>query len=55
MTKADTMRLLRPAANVLGFYDGRIDGLRLHGPQPNWLDDAERYDQMGLDFRDGNG
>ncbi|MEO1491669.1 MAG: MBL fold metallo-hydrolase [Pseudomonadota bacterium] len=40
MTKADTMRLLRPAPNVLGFYDGRIDGLRLHGPQPNWLDDG---------------
>ena len=22
--------------------------------RPNWLDEAERYDQMGLDFRDGN-
>jgi len=23
--------------------------------RPNWLEEAERYDQMGLDFRDGNG
>ena len=23
--------------------------------KPNWLEDAERYEQMGLDFRDGNG
>jgi len=22
--------------------------------RPNWLDEAERYDQMGLDFKDGN-
>ena len=23
--------------------------------RPNWLDEAERYSEMGLDFRDGNG
>lgn len=23
--------------------------------RPNWLDEAERYSQMGLDFKDGNG
>ena len=40
MTKAANMRLLEPAPGILGFYDGRIDGLRLHGPQPNWLDDG---------------
>ena len=22
--------------------------------RPNWLEDAERYDQMGLNFKDGN-
>lgn len=37
---AETMRVLTPAPNVLGFYDGRIAGRRLHGPQPNWLDDG---------------
>lgn len=40
MTQAANMRLLRPAPGILGFYDGRMDGLRLHGPQPNWLDDG---------------
>ena len=23
--------------------------------RPNWLDEAERYTEMGLDFKDGNG
>ncbi|MDG1170075.1 MAG: KH domain-containing protein, partial [Sulfitobacter sp.] len=23
--------------------------------RPNWLDEAERYSEMGLDFKDGNG
>lgn len=40
MSQAANMRLLRPMPDVLGFYDGRIDGLRLHGPQENWLDDG---------------
>ncbi|HDZ81852.1 MAG TPA: GTPase Era, partial [Roseobacter sp.] len=22
--------------------------------RPNWLDEAERYSEMGLDFKDGN-
>ena len=22
--------------------------------RPNWLDEAERYSEMGLNFRDGN-
>lgn len=35
-----TMRILRPAPNVIGFYDGRIGGLRAHGPDENWLDDG---------------
>ncbi|MBA1140794.1 MBL fold metallo-hydrolase [Mesorhizobium neociceri] len=35
-----TMRLVRPAPNVLGFYDGRIDGVRAWSDEPNWLDDG---------------
>lgn len=35
-----TMRLVRPASNVLGFYDGRIDGARAWSDEPNWLDDG---------------
>ena len=34
------MRLVRPAPNVLGFYDGRIDGVRACSDEPNWLDDG---------------
>ena len=35
-----TMRLVRPAPNILGFYDGRIDGARAWSDAPNWLDDG---------------
>jgi glyoxylase-like metal-dependent hydrolase (beta-lactamase superfamily II) len=35
-----TMRLVRPAPNVLGFYDGRIEGVRAWSDEPNWLDDG---------------
>ncbi|MGX5847188.1 MBL fold metallo-hydrolase [Mesorhizobium sp. PL10] len=35
-----TMRLVRPAPNVRGFYDGRIDGVRAWSDEPNWLDDG---------------
>ncbi len=36
----ETMRVLRPAPNVVAFYDGRIEGARLHSEKRNWLDDA---------------
>jgi len=35
-----TMRILRPAPNILAFYDGRIPNFRAHSPEPNWLDDG---------------
>jgi glyoxylase-like metal-dependent hydrolase (beta-lactamase superfamily II) len=35
-----TMRVLEPAPGVLGFYDGRIPGLRAWSAAPNWLDDG---------------
>jgi cyclase len=34
------LRVLEAAPNVLAFYDGRIDGIRLHSKEPNWLDDG---------------
>ncbi len=40
MAPGSTLRLLEPAPGVLAFYDGRISGARLHGPQENWLDDG---------------
>jgi cyclase len=33
------MRTLRPAQNILAFYDGRIDGYRF-ADGPNWVDDG---------------
>ena len=35
-----TMRIIRPAPNVIGFYDGRIAGVRAYSARPNWLDDG---------------
>lgn len=35
-----TLRILRPCPNVIGFYDGRVPGVRAHAPEPNWLDDG---------------
>ncbi len=32
------MRVLEPASGVLAFYDGRVDGARLHSAGSNWLD-----------------
>jgi cyclase len=40
MDLGSTLRVLRPAENVLAFYDGRIPGLRAWSPEPNWLDDG---------------
>ena len=35
-----TMRVLTPFPHLLAFYDGRIEGMRLHSPARNWLDDG---------------
>lgn len=35
-----TMRIHRPAPNVIAFYDGRIPGVRAWSEAANWLDDG---------------
>ncbi len=35
-----TLRILEIAPHIIAFYDGRIDGVRLHSEKPNWLDDG---------------
>lgn len=40
MTLGSTLRLLEPEPGLLAFYDGRVPGRRVHGPQPNWQDDG---------------
>ncbi|MDX6546710.1 MAG: hypothetical protein QOG33_260 [Gaiellales bacterium] len=34
------MRVLHPHPSVYAFYDGRVPGVRLHSPEPNWVDDG---------------
>jgi len=40
VTSVSGLRVLQPAPNIVAFYDGRIDGVRLHSDKPNWLDDG---------------
>lgn len=40
MSLAGTMRIHEPYPGVLAYYDGRIEGKRLHSAKPNWLDDG---------------
>ncbi len=36
----ETLRILRPAPNVIAFYDGRVPGVRAYAEAPNWVDDG---------------
>ena len=40
VTSISTLRVLEVAPHILAFYDGRIEGVRLHSQNPNWLDDG---------------
>lgn len=35
-----TLRIFEPYPGIFAYYDGRIEGRRLHSAEPNWLDDA---------------
>ena len=35
-----TMRVLEPYPAIFAYYDGRIEGKRLHSEEPNWVDDG---------------
>src|SRR5215471_11724553 len=35
-----TLRIFQPHPGIFADYDGRIEGRRLHSPEPNWLDDG---------------
>ena len=37
---AETLRIFRPAPNIIAFYDGRVPGVRAYAAGPNWLDDG---------------
>jgi glyoxylase-like metal-dependent hydrolase (beta-lactamase superfamily II) len=40
MSLAGTMRIHEPYPGVFAYFDGRIEGKRLHSAKPNWLDDG---------------
>ncbi|MCC8933776.1 MBL fold metallo-hydrolase [Rhizobium sp. 'Codium 1'] len=40
MSLSETMRIHEPYPGLFAYYDGRIDGKRLHSDKPNWLDDG---------------
>jgi GTP-binding protein Era len=42
-------------AELEGFLDRRVHLFLQVKVRPNWLEEAERYSEMGLDFSDGNG
>lgn len=35
-----TLRILQPYPGIFAYYDGRVEGRRLHSDAPNWLDDG---------------
>jgi glyoxylase-like metal-dependent hydrolase (beta-lactamase superfamily II) len=35
-----TLRILQPYPGLFAYYDGRVEGRRLHSQDPNWLDDG---------------
>ena len=35
-----TMRILEPYPGIHAYYDGRIEGKRLHSEKSNWVDDG---------------
>ncbi len=39
-TSTSTLRILEPSSGLYAYYDGRVEGVRLHSSQPNWLDDG---------------
>ncbi len=42
-------------AELEGFLDRKVHLFLQVKVRPNWLEEAERYSEMGLDFSDGNG
>ena len=54
--KGETIKAVSQAARAeIGEFLGTTAHLFLQVKvRPNWLEESERYDQMGLDFKDGN-
>jgi GTP-binding protein Era len=55
--KGETIKAVSKAAReeIEAFLGRRVHLFLQVKVRPNWLEEAERYSEMGLDFRDGNG
>jgi len=55
--KGETIKAVSQAARteLEEFLGRRIHLFTQVKVRPNWLEEAERYSEMGLDFKDGNG
>ena len=53
--KGETIKAVSQAARaeLEEFLDRRVHLFLRVKVRPGWLDEAERYSEMGLDFRDG--
>ena len=54
--KGETIKAVSKAAReeIEAFLDRRVHLFLQVKVRPNWLEEAERYSEMGLDFKDGN-
>tara|TARA_R110002124_G_scaffold87672_2_gene225509 strand:+ start:390 stop:1307 length:918 start_codon:yes stop_codon:yes gene_type:complete len=54
--KGETIKAISTAARIEleEFLDRRVHLFLQIKVRPNWLEDSERYSEMGLDFKDGN-
>ena len=55
--KGETIKSVSKAAReeLEAFLDRRVHLFLKVKVRPNWLEESERYSEMGLDFKDGNG
>lgn len=55
--KGETIKTIGQLAReeISAFLDRKVHLFLQVKVRPNWLDEAERYSEMGLDFSDGNG
>jgi len=55
--KGETIKAVSQAARteLEEFLGRRVHLFTQVKVRPNWLDEAERYSEMGLEFKDGNG
>ncbi|MCB1331039.1 MAG: KH domain-containing protein, partial [Maritimibacter sp.] len=55
--KGETIKAVSQAARaeLEEFLDRKVHLFLQVKVRPGWLEEAERYSEMGLDFKDGNG